>query len=121
MSRATTPLPIWARVTVRKLPTLEEWIESVRIEGRARRCPGCGANGEWERRPEEGFREEVVELSFDCGSRAQVISVSGDDSNLVFTEPPPSPFYAAVYERLRKSCPVFVAPRPRRRLWRYAQ
>lgn len=108
-------------MTARKLPTLEEWIESVRIEGRAPQCPGCGADGEWDRWPEEELREEVLELSFVCGSRAQVISDSGDDADLVFADPPRSPFYPLVYEALRKSCSVFVAPRPRRRLWRYAQ
>jgi hypothetical protein len=121
MSRPTTPLPIWARMTAPRSLTLEEWIESVRTEGRALRCPGCGAKGEWDRWGEGELREELLELSFVCGSQVQVIGVSGDDSDLVFTVPPQSPFHRAVYESLMKRCPIFGAPRPRRRLWRYAQ
>jgi hypothetical protein len=108
-------------MTATRSLTLEEWMESVRIEGRALRCPGCGAEGEWKRSAEEASRVEVLELGFVCRSRAQVIGFSGIGSDLVFTEPPRSPLYCAVYESLMKSCPVFGAWRPRRRLWRYAQ
>jgi hypothetical protein len=107
-------------MTEGKSLALAEWIESVRNEGRAPLCPGCSAEGEWDRREEESG-EVILDLSFVGGSQAQVISASGDDSVLVFTDPPQSPFYGAVYESLRKSCSVFGAWRPRRRLWRYAQ
>ena len=101
--------------------TLTTWIESLQTEGRAPRCPSCGADGEWDRW-EEMSREEVLDLNFDCGSRAQVISTNEKDFALIFTAPPQSTFYALLYEQLVKSCPFFGAPPPpRRRLWRYAR
>lgn len=68
-------------------------------------CPRCGAAGDaW--RVEEPYQEIVV---FDCacGSHAEVVDESG--------------YLAAAYRELMASCPVFVPPGPRRRLWENAQ
>jgi hypothetical protein len=69
-------------------------------------CPRCGAAGNaWS--VEEPYQEEIVVFDCACGSHAEVVDESG--------------YLAVAYRELMASCPVFVPPGPRRRLWENAQ
>jgi hypothetical protein len=88
-----------------KSPTLQLWIETLRVALEGPPCPRCGADGDaWPLDEEDGA---IFVFDCHCGSRAEV----ANDSEYI----------ANAYHQLMASCPVFVTPGPRRRLWENAQ
>lgn len=93
------------QVPALKSLTLEEWVAALRDPLGPPPCPRCGADGDaW---PVDQANAEILGFEGDCGSYAEV----ANDSN----------YMARAYNQLMASCPVFVPPGPRRRIWENAQ
>lgn len=88
-----------------KSPTLELWIKTLRGTPEGPPCPRCGADGN--ARALVGTGGATFIFEGDCGSRAEVANESD--------------YMANAYRQLMASCPLFVQPGPRRRLWEHAQ
>ena len=88
-----------------KSPTLELWVKALRTAHEGPPCPRCGADGcAWALVGSGGV---TFRFEGDCGSYAEVANESD--------------YMANAYHQLMASCPLYVPPGPRRRLWGHAQ
>jgi len=86
--------------------TLDQWIETTRAAPDGPPCPHCGAKSDvW---PDEETDGETLVFDCVCGSHAEVVTTETE-------------YLANAYRQLVSSCPVFVPPGPRRRLWEDAR